>query len=102
MIDIIVQGGKDEEHRHYYNLLITRLTESTKPLKAVGWFKHQGRHYKYSPPTVVTPCGDGWALRAGIGMPINLPGYPMSVTQCYLTMNNTHYSVCLLICIISK
>jgi len=28
------------------------------------------------------PCGGGWALRAGIGMVINLPGHPMSVTQC--------------------
>jgi len=28
-------------------------------------------------------CGGGWALRAGIGMTINLPGHPMSVTQRY-------------------
>jgi len=38
---------------------------------------------------VDAPCGGGWALRAGIGMTINLPGHPMSVTQCYLTMNGT-------------
>jgi len=42
------------------------------------------------------------ALRAGIGMTINLPGHPMSVTQCYLSMNNTRFSGYLLICIISK
>jgi len=28
-------------------------------------------------------------LRAGIGMTINLPGHPMSVTQRYLAMNDT-------------
>jgi len=39
---------------------------------------------------VVAPCSGGWALRAGIGMTINLPGHPMSVTQCYLDVNNTH------------
>jgi len=33
----------------------------------------------------------GWALRAGTGMAINLSGHPtMSVTQCYLAMNDTH------------
>jgi len=36
------------------------------------------------------PYGGGWALRAGIGMTINLPGQSMSVTQCYLAMNDTH------------
>jgi len=37
------------------------------------------------PPMVVGgPCG------AGIRMTINLPGHPMSVTQCYLAMNDTH------------
>jgi len=40
---------------------------------------------------MVASCGGGgWALRAGIGMTINLPVNPMSVTQCYLAMNNTH------------
>jgi len=29
-------------------------------------------------------------LVSGIGMTINLPGHPMSVTQCYLAMNDTH------------
>jgi len=43
------------------------------------------------PTTVVAPCGGGWALRAEIGMTINLPSYPMSVTQCYLVMNDTHF-----------
>jgi len=32
-------------------------------------------------PIVVTPCGDGLALRGGIGITINLPGHSMSVTQ---------------------
>jgi len=39
---------------------------------------------------VVAACGSGWALRAGIGMTINLAGHPMSVTQCYLAMNDAH------------
>jgi len=39
---------------------------------------------------VVALCGGGWALRAGIGITINLPGHSKSVTQYYLTMNNTH------------
>jgi len=42
------------------------------------------------PPMVVAPCGSGWALRAGIGMTINFPGHPMSVTQYYLAMNDMH------------
>jgi len=40
---------------------------------------------------VVASCGGGWTLRAGIGMTINLPDYPMSVTQCYLAKNDTHF-----------
>jgi len=37
----------------------------------------------------------------GIEMTINLPGHPMSVTQCYLAMNDTHffrtvYSFCII------
>jgi len=32
---------------------------------------------------IVTLCGGGWALRAGIGMTINFPGHTMLVTQCY-------------------
>jgi len=33
---------------------------------------------------IVTPCGSEWALlAAGIGMTINLTGYPMLVTQHY-------------------
>jgi len=39
---------------------------------------------------VVVPCGGGWALHAGFGITINFPGHPMSVTQCYLAMNNPH------------
>jgi len=35
----------------------------------------------YVPP--VAHCGGGWALRAGIGMIINLTGHSMSVTQYY-------------------
>jgi len=42
------------------------------------------------PPTAVAPCGGGWALRTEIGMTINLPGHPMSVTQNYLAMNDTY------------
>jgi len=38
---------------------------------------------------MVAPCGGGWALRAGIGMTINLPGHPVSVTKCYLVMNTS-------------
>jgi len=34
----------------------------------------------------VTPCGSGWALRAEIGMTINLSGHPMLVTQHYLNL----------------
>jgi len=33
------------------------------------------------------PCD---ALRAGIGMTINLPGHPMSGTQHYLAVNDIH------------
>jgi len=33
-------------------------------------------------------CGGGSALREGIGMTINFPGHPMSVTQHILTTNN--------------
>jgi len=40
---------------------------------------------------MVSPCSGGWALRAGIGMTINLPCHPMSVTQCYLGMNDILY-----------
>jgi len=39
---------------------------------------------------VFARCGGGWALRVGIEMTINLPGHPMSVTQRYLAMNDTH------------
>jgi len=45
----------------------------------------------YVPPKVFVPCGGGWALRAGIGMNTNLPGHPMSITQCYLAMKDTHF-----------
>jgi len=31
-------------------------------------------------PALVAPCVGGWALLAGIGMTINLPGHPKSVT----------------------
>jgi len=49
---------------------------------------HLKSHQWWSPPVVVGgPCG---ALRAGIGMTINLPGYLMSVTQHYLVMNDAH------------
>jgi len=34
-------------------------------------------------PMVVSPCGGGWALRAGIGMTINLTGHSMSVTVLF-------------------
>jgi len=40
---------------------------------------------------VVAPCGGGWALRAGTEMTFNLPGHPMSVTQHYLAINNSHF-----------
>jgi len=40
---------------------------------------------------VVASCGSRWALRAGIGMTIILPGHPMSVTQCHLAMNDTYF-----------
>jgi len=46
---------------------------------------HLKSHQRWSPP-----CGDGWTLRAGIEMIINLSGHPMSVTQCYLIKNNTN------------
>jgi len=36
------------------------------------------------------PCGGGWTLHSEIEMTINLPGHPMSVTQCYLAMNDAH------------
>jgi len=42
------------------------------------------------PPMIVAPCGGGWAQRAEIGMSINLPGHPISVTQWYLSKNDTH------------
>jgi len=35
-----------------------------------------------SPTKNGRPLWCWWALRAGIGMAINLPGHPMSVTQC--------------------
>jgi len=43
---------------------------------------------------VVVPCVcvGGWALRAGIEMTINLPGHLVSVIQCYLAMNDTHFN----------
>jgi len=41
--------------------------------------KHQGNIAL--PPMAVATCGDGWALRARIGMTINLPDHLMSVTQ---------------------
>jgi len=41
-----------------------------------------------APVVVGGPCN---TLCTGIGMTINFPGYPMSVTQCYLAMNDTHF-----------
>jgi len=41
-------------------------------------------HQWWSPPV-----GGGLVLRAGIEITVNLPGHPMSVTQCYLAINDT-------------
>jgi len=43
------------------------------------------------PPTVVASCGGGWTLHAWIGMTNNLPRHPVSVTERYLVMNDTHF-----------
>jgi len=64
-----------------YNLSIYSKIEAFLPLKAFPndiISEIAGLHQR-SPPVVV-----GGALRAGIGMTINLPGHPMSVTQHYL------------------
>jgi len=42
-------------------------------------------HQRWSPPVVM----GGICIQAGVGMTINLPAHTMSVTQCYLAINDT-------------
>jgi len=46
----------------------------------------------YVSPKMVAAFGGVWALRAGIGMTINLPGHPMSVNCTILSgLLSTHF-----------
>jgi len=94
VLHIVENGSLPFQHLRMYMCCLDAMTRRWAPQTRYALRRNEANIIKgFLSPTngggkLVTSCGDGWGLRAGIGMAINLPGHPMSVTSTILTKNN--------------